>query len=171
MSDANPLRLPHINSITLPSGNLQAGRKLHAPALHNQPYYRSEGFTQLLSQPSRQQNAAWPSMVSSPSSRGPLVATLQNSRTSTGSHTMVQTSGNLQAGLELRAPALHLSSYRPSGNLQAALQIRSPAPHLLSYRPSSQPAPSNSPAISQVATHRVRGPLSHNMMRMNAYRR
>lgn len=84
---------------------------------------------------------------------------------------MVQASGNLQAGLKLRAPALHLSSYRPSGNLQADLEIRSSAPHRLSYRPSRQPAPSNSPAISQVATHRVRGPLSYNMMRMNADRR
>lgn len=86
MSDANFLRLPHINSTTLPSGNLQAGVELRAPAPHNQPYYRSGGFTQLLSQPSRQQNATWPSMVSSPSSRGPLVATLQNSHFNWLSH-------------------------------------------------------------------------------------
>lgn len=132
------------------------------------------GVTQQLHQHSRQQSATLPFLVSSPSSRGSLAATLQNSHTSAGSHNMVYASQNLQAGLEIHAHAPHLSFYGPSGNHQAGL-----APHLLSYRPStfvpvpyfsevSHGMPSSSSffpglprsmptAISQVGTHRGHG--------------
>jgi len=101
------------------------------------------GFSQLLFQPSRQQNATRPPLVASSSFRRPPAATLQNSHASTSSHTMVppptqasyNTSGNI-SGFSARIP--HTNSISsPSGNQQAVREIRAHLPHLLPRRPST----------------------------------
>lgn len=117
---------------------------------------------------SRQQGATRPSLVASPSC-GPPAASLQNPSATTSSQNMAaplqpacntsryfssvsarpplinpisSSSGSLQAGGEIRAPAPHLQPYSPSTSVPASSLPARP------HRVPSQPAPSNIPATS-----------------------
>ncbi|XP_073225950.1 uncharacterized protein [Cicer arietinum] len=120
-----------------------------------------QGFIQLASQHSRQQHATLPSLVATPSSRGPPAATLQNSHATTGAHTMapppIQATTNKTSGtfsrFSARLPPIN-SIHSPSGYLQTVREIRAPAPHLQNCRPStSLPASSLGGEIRSPAPH------------------
>ncbi|TKY67201.1 Helicase protein MOM1 [Spatholobus suberectus] len=137
-------------------------------------------FAQQLFQLASQQNATRPSLVASPSSCGPPAASLQSSYATTTSQTLVppiqatySTSGTFSS-VPARPP--HINSISSAlGNLQTGVEIRAPAPHLQPCRPStsvpasslctvphgrpSLPAPGNIPVTSPPFSHWTPRPM------------
>ncbi|KAK7261333.1 hypothetical protein RIF29_27642 [Crotalaria pallida] len=127
------------------------------------------GSAHQLSQHPSRQGATRPSMVSGPSSGGPIAASLQNPSSTVSSQNAVApirpayNTSRVFSGDSARPPLIHSVS-SPLGSLQAGGDMRAPAPHLRPYSPSTSvpatglpvyprgipihSAPSNMPATS-----------------------